>query len=119
MFPVLPALKPKSILKQPSADTSINAPSHTVSGINIPHAPSHSSQTGLVSQTQATREISDELSDWFLWGKEGIYDQFFEHIFPSIEASARRQVEEEASRREAGSFCQLVCYVLHILTFSR
>ncbi|KAH0538241.1 hypothetical protein FGG08_005160 [Glutinoglossum americanum] len=106
MSPAAPTSKPKSILKHTSIDASVNALGHAVPKATTPQAHFH---PGLTSQSQlgkaqVTREISDELSDWFLWGKDGLYDQLFEHIFPSIAVSARRQVEEEASRREADEF---------------
>jgi hypothetical protein len=108
MPPTLSASKPDPILKQDSTDASTSTPSRTSSGNTVAQAPPHSEKSDFTSQAhlgkaQSIKGISDELSDWFLWGKDGIYDQFFEHIFPSIEASARRQVEVEDSRLEAGS----------------
>jgi hypothetical protein len=114
---------PRPILKQKAADSSIDTQSRSISGTPALKETPHSDRSGLAPQAQTEnskpiKEISDELSNWFLWGNGGIYDQFFEYIFPKIEESAKQQIAEENSYREAGSFSTLVRYAHRVLTYS-
>ncbi|KAI9766786.1 MAG: hypothetical protein M1840_006261 [Geoglossum simile] len=106
--PISPPM-PRPILEQKTADSSTNTLSHSISGTSSSKEPPYPGQNGFAPQghtenAKPVGEVTNELSNWFLWGNGGIYDQFFQHIFPGIEESARQQIAEENSHQEADDF---------------